>query len=108
MTLMLCATTSCSSLAMRRRSWATALLAASSWSLTAYLRRWRTGGLRRPSALYVRARDSRERLVERAEFGESQPDPELHNLRGRLYRQYDEAGILTTSPVWSKNQATRE
>jgi hypothetical protein len=42
MTLMLCATTSCSSLAMRRRSCVTAWLAASSRSLTAYPRRWRT------------------------------------------------------------------
>ena len=39
---MLCATTSCSSRAIRRRSCATALLAASSCSRTAYLRRWRT------------------------------------------------------------------
>ena len=39
---MLCATTSCSSLAMRSRSWATALLAASSCRLTAYRRRCRT------------------------------------------------------------------
>ena len=36
MTLMLCATTSCSSLAIRRRSSATALLAASSWRPIAY------------------------------------------------------------------------
>ena len=39
---MLCATTSCSSRAIRKRSCATALLAASSCSRTAYRRRWRT------------------------------------------------------------------
>jgi hypothetical protein len=49
--------------------------------------------------LYVRTGDGAERLVEYAEYGESQPEPERRNLRGRLYRQFDEAGVEMT-PVF--------
>jgi RHS repeat-associated protein len=52
--------------------------------------------LRRPKALCVRSRAGAEKLAERIEFGESQPDAERNNLRGRMYRQQDEAGVLTT------------
>jgi RHS repeat-associated protein len=51
--------------------------------------------LRRPLTLYVRTGEAQEKLVERAGYGESQPDPEARNLRTKLYRQFDEAGIVT-------------
>jgi RHS repeat-associated protein len=52
--------------------------------------------LRRPTALFVRKGNDPEKLAERAEYGEGQPNAEEHNLRGRLYRQLDEAGVVTT------------
>jgi RHS repeat-associated protein len=52
--------------------------------------------LRRPAALSVRFGNGAEQLAEQAEFGESQPDPESRNLRGRILRQFDEAGVVTT------------
>lgn len=35
--------------------------------------------------------------VERLIYGEGQTNPELHNLRGALYRHYDQAGRITNS-----------
>jgi RHS repeat-associated protein len=52
--------------------------------------------LRRPTRLYVRTADGPELLAERSEYGESQPDAEVQNLRNRIFRQDDEAGIITT------------
>jgi YD repeat-containing protein len=46
------------------------------------------GGLSRCTCVRV---TPRKKLVERAEYGETQPDPESRNLRGRRYRQSDEA-----------------
>ena len=51
--------------------------------------------LRRPIALFVRTDNRPEKLAERTEYGESQSDPEAQNLRGKLYRQCDEAGVVT-------------
>jgi RHS repeat-associated protein len=52
--------------------------------------------LRRPTTLFVRTGAGAEKLAERAEYGENQPDPAAHNLRGKMYRQFDGAGIVTT------------
>ena len=57
---------------------------------------YRYDGLRRPEALFVRTGDGPDRLAERSEYGESKPDGAAHNLRGRIYRQYDGAGVLNT------------
>jgi RHS repeat-associated protein len=51
--------------------------------------------LRRVTAFSVRTGDGPEKLAERAEYGEGLPEPEAHNLRGKLYRQFDEAGVMT-------------
>jgi RHS repeat-associated protein len=52
--------------------------------------------LRRATALYVRTGDGAEKLAERAEYGEQQPEAEAQNLRGKLYRQFDGAGVVVT------------
>lgn len=52
--------------------------------------------LRRPTTLHVRHAEESEKLAERLEYGESQPDPQVRNLRARLFRQFDEAGIVTS------------
>lgn len=67
--------------------------------------------LRRPVALYVRTADAPEEPVERAEYGESQPDPQTLNLRGKLFRQFDEAGVTTNKEYDFKGnllQASRQ
>jgi RHS repeat-associated protein len=58
--------------------------------------RYEYDALRRPTALFVRIGDDREQNVERTEYGESQLDGELRNLRAKVYRQFDEAGVVTT------------
>lgn len=59
--------------------------------------------LRRPVAQYVRGTDAeasdprvleREVLVQRTEYGEGQPDDRVLNLRTRVYRVYDAAGVV--------------
>jgi len=52
--------------------------------------------LRRPTALFVRTGNDPERLAERVEYGDGQPNAEAHNLRGRVYRQFDGAGMVVT------------
>ena len=54
-------------------------------------------GLRRPTSIFVRAGEGHERLTERAEYGELQPDAAARNLRGQLYRQFDEAGAAISA-----------
>jgi YD repeat-containing protein len=51
--------------------------------------------LRRPSDFFVRDADGGERLVGRTVYGESEPVPEARNLRGRIARILDAAGIVT-------------
>jgi RHS repeat-associated protein len=64
-------------------------------------------GLRRPTSIFVRAGESHERLAERAEYGELQPDAEARNLRGQLYRSIDEAGVATSAPFDFKGNLLR-
>lgn len=58
--------------------------------------RYEYDGLRRPTALFVRIGEERERLAERSEYGEARPNAAATNLRGRLYSQNDGAGVVTT------------
>ena len=53
--------------------------------------------LQRRNLLTVTGGDSESPLnniVEKYIYGESQTDPEKNNLRGRIYQQYDQAGLL--------------
>jgi RHS repeat-associated protein len=51
--------------------------------------------LRRPVALFIKTGEQPERLAERTEYGDGQPDAAAHNLRTRVFRQFDGAGIVT-------------
>ncbi|MCL6542211.1 MAG: FG-GAP-like repeat-containing protein [Roseiflexus sp.] len=62
------------------------------WDSRGFARRLTYDQLRRPTGLYVTENGS-ERLAERSEYGEGQG--ETHNHRGRLYRQFDQAGVVT-------------
>lgn len=63
--------------------------------------------LRRPVAQYVRgtsaASDPRTRdrdvMVDRIEYGEALPDAQILNLRTRIYRHFDSAGISTSARI---------
>lgn len=51
--------------------------------------------LQRPTNLILRDGGGFKALVERTVYGESHPNPENANLRGRVFQQYDNAGIVT-------------
>jgi RHS repeat-associated protein len=50
--------------------------------------------LRRPIEAHMRLGDEAELLVGRSVYGESQPDPEVDNLRGQVIQLFDQAGIV--------------
>ena len=52
--------------------------------------------LRRPTGSCVLEGDGPELLVGRTVYGESCPDPETFNLRGKAYQNFDQAGVVTT------------
>jgi RHS repeat-associated protein len=51
--------------------------------------------LQRSTALFVRYGASNEMLVERTVYGEVHPDSEKLNLRGKVFMQFDGAGVIT-------------
>ncbi|USG65945.1 hypothetical protein NDK47_00890 [Brevibacillus ruminantium] len=57
--------------------------------------------LQRPVSIHVSGDDGRglvlNQMVERMVYGEEEPDAKDKNLRGQLYRLYDQAGIITQS-----------
>jgi RHS repeat-associated protein len=70
------------------------------------LRRWDSRGhrfryeydsLMRPLDLFVQANTGHEQLAERIWYGEDQPDDVTFNLRTKVFRQLDEAGVVTNS-----------
>jgi RHS repeat-associated protein len=52
--------------------------------------------LRRPVQVFMREDSHAERLVGRTVYGETQPNPELNNLRGKAYQGFDSAGVITS------------
>ncbi|TKA52636.1 hypothetical protein B0A55_13792, partial [Friedmanniomyces simplex] len=54
--------------------------------------------LRRLASVYLGSGE-KEIVVQRSMYGEGQQDDAVHNLRGKLFRQYDQAGIVSR-PVW--------
>ena len=52
--------------------------------------------LRRPAESYLRDGTGPEQLIGRTVYGETQPAPEAANLRGKVAKQYDQAGVITT------------
>ncbi|MEH2500485.1 RHS repeat-associated protein [Bradyrhizobium sp. AZCC 1678] len=51
---------------------------------------------RRPVETFLREGAAPERLIGRTVYGESQPDPEARNQRGKVVRLFDQAGVVTT------------
>ena len=65
------------------------------WDSRRHEFQYRYDALRRPTDLLLRTGHGPEKLVERAVYGEGQPDDIALNLRTRLYQQFDEAGLST-------------
>jgi len=52
--------------------------------------------LRRPLTSLLREGTSAPRLIARTVYGESQPNPEVNNLRGKVVQLFDQAGVVTS------------
>jgi RHS repeat-associated protein len=91
-----------------RKCWQKSIDAGERWTITNVvgtpLRTWDSRGhvlrttydaLHRPTGLWVQTNGGPEALAERTVYGEEQPSPELFNLRGKIYQQYDGAGLVT-------------
>ena len=88
-----------------------------SWDSRGHLFRTEYDALRRPVHAFVQGTDAinsdqqtlhREILFTRTEYGEGQPNDTLHNLRTRVFRQSDGAGIVTYlghNPVTDQDEA---
>jgi len=64
------------------------------WDSRGFARRLTYDELRRPTGLFV-VENGAERLAERTEYGEGQG--EASNHRGKVYRQFDQAGVVTNA-----------
>ena len=64
------------------------------WDSRGFARRLTYDELRRPTGLFVTENGS-ERLAERTEYGEGQG--EAGNHRGKVYQQFDQAGVVTNA-----------
>ncbi|MEO7327883.1 MAG: SpvB/TcaC N-terminal domain-containing protein [Minicystis sp.] len=66
------------------------------WDERGFTRRAAYDALRRGTHHFVQKDAEDELLVERVVYGEGHADPAALNLRGKVYRQYDGAGVVTT------------
>ena len=71
--------------------------------------------LRRPVDAYLRDAGDVERLISHTVFGESAPNAEALNLRGKIYQRFDQAGVVTTdacdfkgNPLSGRRQLAKE
>jgi hypothetical protein len=52
--------------------------------------------LRRPTDVFLSEGGGAELRVGRTAYGETQPNPEANNLRGKVFEVFDQAGVLTS------------
>ena len=67
------------------------------WDSRGFTRRTTYDGLRRPTEFFV-TENGAERLAEHTVYGESKPNPETENLRGKVFQVFDGAGVVTSKP----------
>src|SRR5262249_45466314 len=67
------------------------------WDSRDHQLRYEYDALRRPTNLFVQTGDGAEMVTERIVYGEGQTDPTALNMRGKVYQQYDGAGIVTNN-----------
>jgi RHS repeat-associated protein len=63
--------------------------------------------LRRPSDSFLRHGAGAELLVGRTVYGETRPNPEAGNLRGKLVQLFDQSGVLTSDEYDFKGNLLR-
>ncbi|KAK6529747.1 hypothetical protein TWF281_008909 [Arthrobotrys megalospora] len=66
------------------------------WDLRGHQFRTVCDPLRRPITNYLKEGSRPEMVVGRTIYGETQPNPELHNQRGKAVQIFDQAGVLTS------------
>src|SRR5262245_27978203 len=66
------------------------------WNSRAHRLRTTYDALRRPLEIFLQEGSDPERLVSHTVFGESEANPEAANLRGRVFQQFDQAGVVTS------------
>jgi RHS repeat-associated protein len=76
------------------------------WNSRGFQTRTVYDALRRPVQLYFRQNTTAEILAECSVYGEMQPGAETQNLRGKLYRHYDCAGVATNASCDFKGNIT--
>jgi RHS repeat-associated protein len=77
------------------------------WDSRGHTLRTAYDALRRPAEVFLRESTRAELLVARTVYGETQPNPEASNLRGKAYRIFDDAGIITTGEYDFKGNLLR-
>jgi RHS repeat-associated protein len=65
------------------------------WDSRRHALRFAYDPLQRPTHLFVRREGESELVVQRTIYGEHHPNAEALNLRGRIFRVYDAAGVVT-------------
>ncbi|HEU4854670.1 MAG TPA: SpvB/TcaC N-terminal domain-containing protein [Nitrosospira sp.] len=61
--------------------------------------------LRRPTDSFLQEGEGTELLIGHTTYGETQPDPETSNLRGKVVQVFDQAGVVTTDEYDFKGNA---
>ncbi|MFN8471148.1 MAG: SpvB/TcaC N-terminal domain-containing protein [Anaerolineae bacterium] len=77
------------------------------WDSRGFARRLTYDALRRPLAVFVSEDDAPEFQAEKTEYGESKPNPEVTNHRGKLWKQSDGAGVVTSEAYDFKGNLLR-
>ncbi|MCL4299100.1 MAG: toxin [Anaerolineae bacterium] len=82
-----------------------------SWNSRGHTFRTEYDALRRPMHIFVTGADAnnpaRELLVQRTVYGETQPNPEANNLRGKVFQLFDSAGVATSDSYDFKGNLRR-
>jgi RHS repeat-associated protein len=75
------------------------------WNCRNHEQRMTYDPLRRHAQTFLREGTAGEQLIARAVYGEAEPDAESWNLRGRLVRRFDQAGLVTSAEYDFKGNA---
>ena len=63
--------------------------------------------LRRPTSTFLQDGAGVELLVSRTVYGETQPNPEVNNLRGKVVQVFDQAGVVSSDDYDFKSNLRR-
>jgi len=77
------------------------------WDMRGHAFRTVYDAMRRGLESYMSEGGGPELLVARTQYGESQPTPETNNLRGKTFKVFDQAGIVTSDAYDFKSNLLR-